>query len=90
MQLLAVNRRIIRTLLEIVLEHHLRMICDLIKDLVEIPCTESSGLVSVKAVAAAILVLSGGKEQIIRLYAYTKILRQTVLAVGHKYKEKSL
>ena len=67
MQLLAVNRRIFRMLLEIVLEHHLRMICALIKDLVEIPCIESSGLVSANAVAAASLILSGGGEQIIRL-----------------------
>lgn len=75
---------------EIALEHHLGMICDPIKGLVQVPCIERNGLGAIKAVSAASLSLRGTGQHIVPLDSCIQTMYQTGLDMNEKYKETSL
>lgn len=75
---------------EIALEHHLGMICDPVKGLVQVPCIERNGLGAIKAVAAASLALRGDGQHLVPLDAAIETMRQTGRDMHEKYKETSL
>jgi len=75
---------------EIALEHHLGMTCDPIGGLVQIPCIERNAFGAVKAYTAASLALRGDGQQFIPLDKCIAAMKETGLAMSHKYKETSL
>ncbi len=84
------NPRQVENASEIALEHHLGMICDPIKGLVQVPCIERNGLGAVKAVSAASLSLRGTGKHIVPLDSCIQTMYQTGLDMNEKYKETSL
>lgn len=75
---------------EIALEHHLGMICDPVKGLVQVPCIERNGLGAIKAVSAASLALRGDGQHLVPLDSAIETMRQTGRDMLDKYKETSL
>ncbi|MGB3148723.1 MAG: L-serine ammonia-lyase [Paracoccaceae bacterium] len=75
---------------EIALEHHLGMICDPVKGLVQVPCIERNGLGAIKAVSAASLALRGDGHHLVPLDSAIETMRQTGRDMLDKYKETSL
>ena len=75
---------------EIALEHHLGMTCDPVAGLVQVPCIERNGIGAIKAVAAASLALRGDGSHFMPLDNCIEAMRQTGIAMNHKFKETSL
>ena len=75
---------------EIALEHHLGMICDPVKGLVQVPCIERNGFGAIKAYTAASLAIRGSGQHFMPLDNCIAAMKQTGLEMSDKFKETSL
>jgi L-serine dehydratase len=75
---------------EIGMEHNLRMTCDPIGGLVQIPCIERNAMGAVKAINASRIALSEGGQHRVSLDQVIRTMYQTGLDMQSRYKETSL
>jgi hypothetical protein len=75
---------------EIALEHHLRITCDPVGGLVQIPCIERNAMGAVKAVNATAFAKSAEGEHRISLDSAIETMKRTGADMQSKYKEISL
>ncbi len=74
---------------EIGMEHNLRLACDPVGGMVQIPCIECNAMASVKAVNAARMTLRADGSHYVSLDSVIKTMRETGADMKTKYKETS-
>ena len=74
---------------EIGMEHNLRLTCDPIGGLVQVPCIERNAMGAVKAINAARMALRGDGTHHVSLDKVIATMRRTGMDMNRKYKETS-